>query len=197
MEWEASKLDDLRGRSKAVEVKTVTSLRLNVEILIKCLEVVDILEVKKGVVVVDSGEDSEVVLEVVEAKDMAEVKVMAEAKAMEEVKVDLEVAAEASEIAEVSETAVDLAIKDLEASVEDSEAVEDMVAEATKLNVQTSRIVMCTFVCIINQTKNEFLVFDRAIQNVMTSSEQNMTSSKQTMTSSQQTMTSSHQTMTS
>ena len=132
------------------------NLQQNVETSIKCLEVVDILEIAKwGVLPVGDFVD-------VEAKDMEVVKAMAVAKAMEEVKVDsvmvvevkvdsvmvveakevLEVVVEVKEALEVaveaSEARADLAtIVDsvtAEEVVEDSETVEDsmVVSEAAE-----------------------------------------------------------------
>ena len=115
------------------------NLQQNVETSIKCLEVVDILEIAKWVVL-PVGDFVDV-----EAKDMEVVKAMAVAKAMEEVKVDsvmvvvakevlevvvevkeaLEVAVEASEARADLATIVDLVTAEVE---EDLETVEDSMA---------------------------------------------------------------------
>ena len=115
------------------------NLQQNVETSIKCLEVVDILEIAKWVVL-PVGDFVDV-----EAKAMEVVKAMAVAKAMEEVKVDsvmvvvakevlevvvevkeaLEVAVEASEARADLATIVDLVTAEVE---EDLETVEDSMA---------------------------------------------------------------------
>ena len=116
------------------------NLQQNVETSIKCLEVVDILEIAKWVVL-PVGDFVDV-----EAKAMEVVKAMAVAKAMEEVKVDLamvvvvravlevvvevkealEVAVEASEARAGLATTVDSVTA--EEVVEDLETVEDSMA---------------------------------------------------------------------
>ena len=136
--WVDSKPDDLLDHSKVARI--MMNLQQNVETSIKCLEVVDILEIAKWVVLpvgdfVDVG-----------AKDMEVVKAMAVAKAMEEVKVDsvmvvvakevlevvvevkeaLEVAVEASEARAGLATTVDSVTA--EEVVEDLETVEDSMA---------------------------------------------------------------------
>ena len=115
------------------------NLQQNVETLIKCLEVVDILEIAKWVVL-PVGDFVDV-----EAKAMEVVKATVVAKAMEEVKVDsvivvvakevlevvvevkeaLEVAVEASEARADLATIVDLVTAEVE---EDLETVEDSMA---------------------------------------------------------------------
>ena len=115
------------------------NLQQNVETSIKCLEVVDILEIAKWVVL-PVGDFVDV-----EAKAMEVVKATVVAKAMEEVKVDsvivvvakevlevvvevkeaLEVAVEASEARADLATIVDLVTAEVE---EDLETVEDSMA---------------------------------------------------------------------
>ena len=145
MAWEDSKPDDLRGHSKGVRIGIMMNLQQNVETSIKCLEVVDILEIAK--VVVPVGDSVEAMVEDVEAKameaakdmevvkDMAVAKALEEAKAMEEAKEVLEVAVEVKEALEVAveaseakaglATIVDLVIVEV---VEDLETVEDPMA---------------------------------------------------------------------
>ena len=48
--WEDFKPGDLRGHSKVVRIGIMMNLQQNVETSIKCLEVVDILEIAKWVV---------------------------------------------------------------------------------------------------------------------------------------------------
>ena len=98
------------------------NLQQNVETLIKCLEVVVILEIAKWVVLpVEDFVD-------VEAKAMEVVKAMAVAKAMEEVKVDSAMVVVAKEVLEVvveAKEALEVVVEAkeaLEAAVEASEA---------------------------------------------------------------------------
>ena len=118
MAWEDSKPDDLRGHSKGVRIGIMMNLQQNVETSIKCLEVVDILEIAK--LEVPEGDSVEAMVEDVEAKAMEVAKDMEAAKGMEVVK-DMAVAKAMEEAKEVLEVAVEVK-EALEVAVEASEA---------------------------------------------------------------------------
>ena len=103
------------------------NLQQNVETSIKCLEVVDILEIAKWVVL-PVGDFVDV-----EAKAMEVVKATVVAKAMEEVKVDSVMVVEAKEVLEVV-----VEVKEaLEVAVEASEARADL---ATIVDLVTAEV---------------------------------------------------------
>ena len=124
--WEDSKPDDLRGHSKGVRIGIMMNLQQNVETSIKCLEVVDILEIAKWVVL-PVGDFVDV-----EAKAMEVVKATVVAKAMEEVKVDSVIVVVAKEVLEVV-----VEVKEaLEVAVEASEARADLATIVDSVTVE-------------------------------------------------------------
>ena len=110
------------------------NLQQNVETSIKCLEVVDILEIAKWVVL-PVGDFVDV-----EDKDMEVVKAMVVAKAMEEVKVDSTMVVEAKEVLEVVVEVKEVVVEvkeALEVAVEASEARADL---ATIVDLVTAEV---------------------------------------------------------
>ena len=130
--WVDSKPDDLRDHSKVVQI--MMNLQQNVETSIKCLEVVDILEIAKWVVL-PVGDFVDV-----EAKAMEVVKATVVAKAMEEVKVDSVIVVVAKEVLEVVVEVKEVVVEvkeALEVAVEASEARADL---ATIVDLVTAEV---------------------------------------------------------